>query len=125
MPVKAIILIGGPSKGTRFRPLSLDLPKPLFPIAGFPILHHHIEACCKQLGSELKEIILLGFYDPSKLQDFIMNASREFSVPIKYDVVVGDTSSCLPYFLATHPILFPFNFLFFSSLIGILLNRLA
>ena len=31
--------------GTRFRPLSLELPKPLFPIAGFPIIHHHIEAC--------------------------------------------------------------------------------
>ena len=33
------------STGTRFRPLSLELPKPLFPIAGFPIVHHHIEAC--------------------------------------------------------------------------------
>ena len=33
--------------GTRFRPLSLELPKPLFPIAGFPLIHHHIEACSK------------------------------------------------------------------------------
>jgi mannose-1-phosphate guanylyltransferase len=24
---KAVILVGGPSRGTRFRPLSLDLPK--------------------------------------------------------------------------------------------------
>ncbi len=32
--VKAVILVGGPSKGTRFRPLSFDIPKPLFPIAG-------------------------------------------------------------------------------------------
>ena len=31
--------------GTRFRPLSLELPKPLFPVAGFPVIHHHIEAC--------------------------------------------------------------------------------
>lgn len=28
---KGIILVGGPSKGTRFRPLSFDVPKPLFP----------------------------------------------------------------------------------------------
>jgi len=28
---KGVILVGGPSKGTRFRPLSLDVPKPLFP----------------------------------------------------------------------------------------------
>lgn len=33
--------------GTRFRPLSLELPKPLFPVAGYPIIHHHIEACSK------------------------------------------------------------------------------
>ena len=32
--IKAIILIGGPQKGTRFRPLSFDVPKPLFPVAG-------------------------------------------------------------------------------------------
>ena len=63
MPVyKAVILIAGPQKGTRsylihaeapnmsshrFRPLSLDVPKPLFPVAGLPIVQHHIEACSK------------------------------------------------------------------------------
>ena len=36
--------------GTRFRPLSLDSPKPLFPIAGLPIIQHHIEACSKVKG---------------------------------------------------------------------------
>ena len=28
---KGVILVGGPSKGTQFRPLSLDVPKPLLP----------------------------------------------------------------------------------------------
>ena len=27
---KGVILLAGPSKGTRFRPLSMDIPKPLF-----------------------------------------------------------------------------------------------
>ena len=36
-----------PFKGTRFRPLSLDIPKPLFPVAGYPMIHHHIEAASK------------------------------------------------------------------------------
>ena len=45
--LKAVILIAGPQKGTRFRPLSLDVPKPLFPVAGLPIVQHHIEACVK------------------------------------------------------------------------------
>lgn len=33
--------------GTRFRPLSFEVPKPLFPVAGVPMLQHHIEACAK------------------------------------------------------------------------------
>ena len=44
---KAVILIGGPQKGTRFRPLSLDMPKPLFPVAGYPTVYHHIAALTK------------------------------------------------------------------------------
>lgn len=38
--------------GTRFRPLSLELPQPLFPIAGAPILQHHIEACAKVITGQ-------------------------------------------------------------------------
>lgn len=33
--------------GTRFRPLSFEVPKPLFPVAGVPMLQHHIEACAR------------------------------------------------------------------------------
>ena len=69
--IKAVILIGGPQKGkisyfyvtpfedihltvlcfegTRFRPLSFDLPKPLFPVAGYPIIYHHIYALSQVL----------------------------------------------------------------------------
>lgn len=31
--------------GTRFRPLSLNIPKPLFPLAGQAMVHHPISAC--------------------------------------------------------------------------------
>ena len=41
--------------GTRFRPLSLELPKPLFPIGGFPVVYHHIEACVK-VQNELRKM---------------------------------------------------------------------
>ncbi|CAH1252936.1 GMPPA [Branchiostoma lanceolatum] len=81
--LKAIILIGGPLKGTRFRPLSLDLPKPLFPVAGFPIIQHHIEACQKVEG--LKEILLIGFYQPSDaFKTFLTRAQQEFHISIRY-----------------------------------------
>lgn len=36
--------------GTRFRPLSFEVPKPLFPVAGVPMVQHHIEACAKVRG---------------------------------------------------------------------------
>ena len=60
--MRAVILLGGPNKGTRFRPLSLDIPKPLFPVGGFPIIQQQIEQLA-QAGCD--EIYLLGFY-PSK-----------------------------------------------------------
>ncbi|GAB6019267.1 hypothetical protein CHUAL_000867 [Chamberlinius hualienensis] len=85
--VKAVILIGGPQKGTRFRPLSLDLPKPLFPVAGFPTIQHHIEACCKVPG--LDKIFLIGYYtysskDDDKLYTFMNKMSSQYNIDIEF-----------------------------------------
>lgn len=79
--MKAVILVGGPRKGTRFRPLSLDLPKPLFPIAGKPMIYHHIEACAQVPG--LTEVLLLGFYEESAFTSFVADASKEFNIKIR------------------------------------------
>ncbi|KPI34475.1 putative mannose-1-phosphate guanyltransferase [Cyphellophora attinorum] len=83
-PTKAVILVGGPSRGTRFRPLSLDVPKaryptslPLFDVAGHPIIWHCLKAIAKVEG--IKEVILIGYYDESVFRDFIKDSSREFS----------------------------------------------
>lgn len=83
--LKAVILVGGPLKGTRFRPLSLDVPKPLFPVAGLPTIQHHIEACCKI--ENLKEIILIGYYQYQSndaLFGFISTMSQEYKINIRY-----------------------------------------
>ncbi|XP_060684169.1 mannose-1-phosphate guanyltransferase alpha-A [Hemiscyllium ocellatum] len=81
--LKAVILIGGSQKGTRFRPLSFEVPKPLFPVAGVPMIQHHIEACAKV--PNLKEILLIGFYQPSdELNRFLSSAQQEFKVCIRY-----------------------------------------
>ena len=74
--IKGVILIGGPSVGTRFRPLSMDLPKPLFPIAGSPMIYHHIAALAKVPG--MKEILLVGFYEQSVLDRFLTEVQMEF-----------------------------------------------
>lgn len=69
--------------GTRFRPLSLDVPKPLFPVAGLPLIQHHIEACVQL--EECKEILLIGSYQASQLQQFIMDMQREYHIIIRWD----------------------------------------
>ncbi|KAK5103749.1 hypothetical protein LTS08_003168 [Lithohypha guttulata] len=73
---KAVILVGGPSRGTRFRPLSLDVPKPLFEVAGHPIIWHNLTAIAKV--ESVKEVILIGYYDESVFRDFIKDSSKEF-----------------------------------------------
>lgn len=78
-----MILIGGPDKGTRFRPLSLERPKPLFSVAGVPMIQHHIEACSTL--PDLMEIILIGFYpEDDVLKNFINSCRKSFGVNIRY-----------------------------------------
>ncbi|KAJ5287446.1 hypothetical protein N7478_003132 [Penicillium angulare] len=73
---KAVILVGGPSRGTRFRPLSLDVPKPLFEVAGHPIINHCLKAIAKV--PDVREVILVGYYDESVFRDFIKDSAKEF-----------------------------------------------
>jgi len=75
--IKAVILIGGPQKGTRFRPLSLDHPKPLFPVAGIPVVQHHIEALAKV--DEVKEVLLLGCYPASEMTEFVTEMNQSYN----------------------------------------------
>ncbi|KAF2214701.1 hypothetical protein CERZMDRAFT_65944 [Cercospora zeae-maydis SCOH1-5] len=80
---KAVILVGGPSRGTRFRPLSLDLPKPLFEVAGHPIIEHCFQAVTRV--PEIHEIFIVGYYDESVFRDFIKDCSRTHpKISVKY-----------------------------------------
>ena len=63
---------------TQFRPLSLDIPKPLFPIAGFPLVQHHIEACSPVEG--LREILPIEFFQPTEqLNRFIQEMEATYT----------------------------------------------
>eukprot|EP00727_Mastigamoeba_balamuthi_P010482 m51a1_g6056 putative mannose-1-phosphate guanylyltransferase (395) ;mRNA; f:230440-232399 len=79
---KVVILVGGPSKGTRFRPLSFDLPKPLFPIAGKPILLHQLESCARL--SQLEEVLVVGFEKEPEWDSFIAESSLALRVPVRF-----------------------------------------
>ncbi|KAI0978904.1 hypothetical protein GJ496_005082 [Pomphorhynchus laevis] len=82
--VEVVIVIGGGKKGTRFRPLSLELPKPLFPIAGQPIIQHLISQCAP-LSNKITGINLIGYYDiDERLSRLIEQMQIKFNIPIRY-----------------------------------------
>uniref|UniRef100_A0A453IQ90 Nucleotidyl transferase domain-containing protein n=1 Tax=Aegilops tauschii subsp. strangulata TaxID=200361 RepID=A0A453IQ90_AEGTS len=80
--VVAVIMVGGPTKGTRFRPLSLNVPKPLFPLAGQPMVHHHISACRRI--PNLAQIYLIGFYEEREFALYVSSISNELRIPVRY-----------------------------------------
>uniref|UniRef100_A0A6P3ZKV2 mannose-1-phosphate guanyltransferase alpha-like n=1 Tax=Ziziphus jujuba TaxID=326968 RepID=A0A6P3ZKV2_ZIZJJ len=80
--VVAVIMVGGPTKGTRFRPLSLNIPKPLFPLAGQPMVHHPISAC-KRIPN-LAHVYLIGFYEEREFALYVSSISNELKVPVRY-----------------------------------------
>ena len=68
--------------GTRFRPLSFQVPKPVFPIAGFPMVQHQIEACAKLAGC--KEVLLLGYFQPwQELKTFLKAVQKDYNLSVR------------------------------------------
>jgi len=78
--MKALILAGG--KGTRLRPITYEIPKPLVPVKGKPIVQHLIENL-KAYG--ITDIIMSVGYLHQKIMDYFGDGSR-FGVKIEYIV---------------------------------------
>jgi len=76
--VKAILLVGG--QGTRLRPLTFSIPKPLLPVGERPILQIIIE---QLKGAGIREIILATGYQAELIQAFCGDGSR-FGVSVSY-----------------------------------------
>ncbi len=75
---KAVILAGG--KGTRMRPFTYEIPKPLIPIHGKPLLQHIIELLRKY---EIREIILSVGYMGDNIKEHFGNG-HNLGVTITY-----------------------------------------
>jgi NDP-sugar pyrophosphorylase family protein len=52
---QAVILAGG--KGTRLKEVSGNIPKPMVPILGKPLLQHIIEECIKYRITDIKLLV--------------------------------------------------------------------
>ena len=77
--MKAVILAGG--KGTRLRPFTYMIPKPLMPIGEQPI----IEIILKQLKNNgFNNIIISTGYKANLIKMFLENADTKYKLNIKY-----------------------------------------
>ncbi len=78
--MRAVLMAGG--SGTRLRPLTCDLPKPMVPILNRPIAEHIVNLL-KRHG--ITEIIATLHYLPDVLRDYFLDGS-EFGVQMTYAV---------------------------------------
>lgn len=79
--MKALILVGG--FGTRLRPLTMSVPKPLVEFANKPILCHQIEALAK---AGVKEVILAVNYQPDVMMKALEEYEKEYSIKITVSI---------------------------------------
>ena len=75
--MKALILVGG--FGTRLRPITLSVPKPLVDFGNKPIVCHQIEALAK---AGVKEVILAINYQPEVMKEELAAYEKEYGIKI-------------------------------------------
>jgi len=75
--MKALILVGG--FGTRLRPLTLSMPKPLVDFANKPMILHQIEAL-KNVG--VTEVVLAINYRPEVMLNFLKDFEHQLGIKI-------------------------------------------
>ncbi|AFZ26735.1 Nucleoside-diphosphate-sugar pyrophosphorylase family protein [Cylindrospermum stagnale PCC 7417] len=78
--MRAVLMAGG--SGTRLRPLTCDLPKPMVPILNRPIAEHIINLLKKH---QITEVIATLHYLPDVLRDYFQDGS-DFGVQMTYAV---------------------------------------
>ncbi len=69
--MRAMILAAG--LGTRMRPLTLETPKPLLPVAGKPLIQYHIERLVK---AGITEVVINHAWLGEKLEAYVGDGSR-------------------------------------------------
>jgi mannose-1-phosphate guanylyltransferase len=80
--MKALILVGG--FGTRLRPMTLTVPKPLVDFGNKPILCHQIEALAK---AGVTEVILAINYQPEVMMKALEEYEKLVSLNLETDPV--------------------------------------
>jgi mannose-1-phosphate guanylyltransferase len=69
--MEAILLVGG--KGTRLRPLTINTPKPMLPVAGVPFTAHQM---AQARAAGVTRVVLATAYKPEVFTDWLGDGSR-------------------------------------------------
>lgn len=81
---KAVIMAGG--FGTRLRPLTMSIPKPMVPVANIPMIEHILNLLKKH---NITEIVCVLYFQPEKITSYFGDGSA-FGVTIEYVKAVAD-----------------------------------
>jgi len=82
--MKAVIMAGG--FGTRLRPLTLNLPKPMVPLGGVPVMEHLVYLLKK---NGLTDITALLYFQADMIKDHFKDGS-DFGVKMNYVMAQAD-----------------------------------
>lgn len=86
--MKAVIMAGG--FGTRIRPLTASLPKPMLPVVNIPIMEHVVDLL-KREGFD--DIHVLLFFQPEVIRNHFGDGSK-FGVKMRYLLPDRDYGTC-------------------------------
>ena len=78
--MRAVLMAGG--SGTRLRPLTCDLPKPMVPVLNRPIAEHIINLLKR---NNINEVVATLYYLPDVMRDYFQDG-KDFGVEMTYAV---------------------------------------
>ncbi|KAM0331545.1 hypothetical protein ACHAQA_003223 [Verticillium albo-atrum] len=93
--MKAIILVGG--FGTRLRPLTLTLPKPLVEFGNKPMILHQIEALA---AAGVTDVVLAVNYRPEVMEKHLSEYEERFGIKITFSIETEPLGTAGPLKLA-------------------------
>lgn len=90
--MKAVILAAG--KGTRMGDLTTDIPKPMLPVRGKPVLEHIVEGLCDEAG--IKDFFIITGWCGHVIRDYFADGQK-WKVNVSYgEQVVQDGTGKAP-----------------------------
>jgi len=82
--MKAVIMAGG--FGTRLRPLTINIPKPMVPVANRPIMGHVVSLLAKH---NITDVTAVLYFQPEHIKNYFGDGSA-FGVNLKYSKPTED-----------------------------------